>query len=190
MPDNILLGHGLSAYAKVVWAGLRRHADENGRCFPSVPTLSRELEMSVRQVQYATRELEALHFLVVTRRKIGAHNYTNSYQLQGFEQRAREQVREPVVSNEDCVTVKGGASRAPGGASRAPRTISLELYLQKKEREKEREAKPSFFLENQPGQSQNQEQDRIRPKAIRQHVSVDELYQRQQYRLLHPDRIL
>jgi hypothetical protein len=137
MPDNVLWGHGLSAYAKVVWAGLRRHADENGQCFPSIVALSRELEVSVRRVQYAMRELEALHFLKVTCRKVGAHNYTNSYQLQGFEQRAREQSRQPLVSIEDSVSVKGGANRAPGGANRAPGTIFTELHFQEQEKEKE-----------------------------------------------------
>lgn len=137
MPDNILLGHGLSAYAKVVWTGLRHHADENGQCFPSIVALSRELEVSVRRVQYAMRELEALHFLKVTCRKVGAHNYTNSYQLQGFEQRACEQSKQPLVSIEDSVSAKGGANRAPGGANRAPGTIFSELHLQEKEKEKE-----------------------------------------------------
>jgi DNA-binding transcriptional regulator YhcF (GntR family) len=136
LPDNILLGDGLSIYEKVVWAMLRRYADENGQCFPSIVALSKELKVSVRRVQYAMRKLEELHFLKVTCRKVGAHNYTNSYQLQGFEQRAREQARQPIVSIEDCVTAKGGASRAPGGASRAPGTIFTEL---EEEKEKSRD---------------------------------------------------
>lgn len=189
--DGDLFATDLSIYARMVWLALRTFADDKGTCWPSVVTLSQKLGMTERQVQFCLRELEADGRLRVT-----GHSYarTNVYQLAGVGHCSpfqHKKTQESPLSVEDSVTVPKGEARSPSGCTTFTRTYISELESVKQEKEKEREkAKPSFFLEDQPGQNQNQEQDRVRPKVIQQHVSVDELYQQQQYRLLHPDRIL
>lgn len=185
--DSDLFATELSIYARMVWLALRTFADDKGTCWPSVATLSQKLGMTERQVQFCLRELEADGRLQVT-----GHSYarTNVYQLAGVGHCSpfqRKKTQESPLSVEDSVTMPKGEARSPSGCTTFTRTYISELESVKQEREKERESKPSFFLEDQPGQNQNQEQDRIRPKV---HVSVDEEYQQQQYRLLHPDRIL
>lgn len=57
IPDVILSLPGLSLCEKLIYGRLARFAGSDGRCFPSVPTLARELGISERHVQRSIAKL-------------------------------------------------------------------------------------------------------------------------------------
>lgn len=58
IPEALVKAKGVSAGAKITYGRLTRYGGENGLCFPSVPTLAREIGMSPRQTQRYLSELE------------------------------------------------------------------------------------------------------------------------------------
>lgn len=63
VPDSLLKCSGISISAKLLYGRLARYAGEDGRCFPAVETLARELGMTDRQVQRLTAQLCSAGFL-------------------------------------------------------------------------------------------------------------------------------
>jgi hypothetical protein len=151
--DGDLFATELSIYARMVWLALRTFADDEGTCWPSVVTLSQKLGMSERQVQRCLRELE-----VNGRLQVSGQSYvrSNRYQLAGVgrcNRFQRKETQESPLSVEDSVAMPKGDTQSPIGCTQVTRTLISDLESVKKEREKERDSKPSFFLEDQPGQN-------------------------------------
>jgi hypothetical protein len=76
------LDRRLSSEAFRVLAILGCYADAEGRCHPSVTTVAGHLRLKRRMVQYHIRRLEALGYIVTTRRIRTRGGWTsNAYQL-------------------------------------------------------------------------------------------------------------
>lgn len=64
---------------KLVLLKLCDNANDNGECWPSIATIARKCEMSVRSVQTHIRALEKMGMVRRTERKDGSINETNMY---------------------------------------------------------------------------------------------------------------
>lgn len=58
VPDAIMKSGDLSATAKLCYGRLARYAGEDGRCFPSMQTLAKELRVTERAARNNVRQLE------------------------------------------------------------------------------------------------------------------------------------
>lgn len=70
-PDN-----GLTCYERLVMLCLARHADKNGRCYPSIPLIARECGISESTARRAIKGLKAKRWLSVVRKDGEANTYT------------------------------------------------------------------------------------------------------------------
>jgi hypothetical protein len=145
VPDRVFLEPGLSAAALKTWIGLRRHADENGRCWLSISsTLHEELQLSRHQVQYAIQSLVRHHLLTVAG-PCGLRT-VNTYQVLGMETRTSNRLERqaiPAISIEDSVPGGGCSLGAHHLFTGCTQSISLDL-----ERDKDKDS--SFESPNAP----------------------------------------
>lgn len=92
---------GEDAYIECVFFWICGYADDDGICFPSIPTLAKDAGCSETSVHRAIRRLEEIGILRKTNRKEGNKNLSNVYQI--------------------CLVVsdrhQGGVSQAPGGGA-------------------------------------------------------------------------
>ncbi len=60
---NCIYASGIRLRAKLVYYYLRGRCDKEGKCFPSVKTIARDLDVSESTVRRALRELESKGYL-------------------------------------------------------------------------------------------------------------------------------
>ena len=63
VPEQMGRFEDLNPGAKLVYGALRRYAGENGECWPSVPTLAKDVGLGPRMVQKHLRALEDAGFI-------------------------------------------------------------------------------------------------------------------------------
>jgi Helix-turn-helix domain len=68
LPEALVRYRGLSCGAKIAWGRLARYAGENGRCYPSIPTLAREIGVGTTQARSYVHELKAKKFIAIEER--------------------------------------------------------------------------------------------------------------------------
>jgi len=79
VPDALVRYRRLSPTSKFLWARLARYAGRDGRAYPSVPTLARELGLSARQVQRGLALLESEHFIRRDLQKTMKGDFTSTH---------------------------------------------------------------------------------------------------------------
>ena len=81
VPNKTVL-KGKKPAVQVVFMWLCFHADEHGRCFPSIKTLARECGLGITSVKSALDELvDKVGIVKRTTRKVGVENLSNRYQI-------------------------------------------------------------------------------------------------------------
>jgi hypothetical protein len=113
-----LTDEGLTTFTRLLLVILAKYADHDGKCFPTLARLARELRTSKRSVQRAISDLEAAGFVAVERGTGRGHS--SEYQLQMTRTSATKATPERVtrchllpgerVTN---TTVKGDTSVTP-----------------------------------------------------------------------------
>ena len=79
---NSIYASGLKMRAKMVYMYLKSRSDREGKCFPSIPTIAKELEISQSTVKRALRELESSGYIKkVARYRENKGNTSNMYFL-------------------------------------------------------------------------------------------------------------
>ena len=68
IPEALVRYRGLSCGAKIAYGRLARYAGENGRCFPSIPTLATEIGIGATQARTYVHELSEKRFIVIEER--------------------------------------------------------------------------------------------------------------------------
>ncbi len=79
IPNCLMRYNFLGPSAKLLWARLAQFNGKNGKCYPSVQTLSEELGVSKRQIMRLLKELEDNRFILRQRRKKDGRNSSNHY---------------------------------------------------------------------------------------------------------------
>jgi hypothetical protein len=67
----------------MTWGRLTRYAGQDGKCYPAVPTLAKEIGLSSRQTQRYLKELETKLFIRRIGRFIGKMHTSNAYEFLG-----------------------------------------------------------------------------------------------------------
>ncbi len=79
---NYIYASGLKPRAKLVYFYLRGRCDKEGKCFPSIKTIARDLDISSSTVRRALRELEKSGYLrIELRYRKNNGNTSNMYFL-------------------------------------------------------------------------------------------------------------
>lgn len=79
---NSIYAAGLKMSTIAVYLYLEKRTDKEGKCFPSIRTIARDLSASTRTVQRAIRELELNGFIRVEKRfRENMGNSSNMYFL-------------------------------------------------------------------------------------------------------------
>ncbi len=79
---NSIYASGLKLRAKAVYMYLRSRCDKEGKCFPSINTISKDLDVSQSTVKRALRELESNGYIKkVARYRENKGNTSNMYFL-------------------------------------------------------------------------------------------------------------
>lgn len=82
MNINSVYASGLKMSTISVYLYLERRSDKEGKCFPSVRTMARDLNASTRTIQRAIRELEKKGFIRIEKRyRANLGNTSNMYFL-------------------------------------------------------------------------------------------------------------
>jgi predicted transposase YbfD/YdcC len=69
----------LSMKAQVTWLALCAHADEDGYCWPSIPTLSKLSGVGERTIKRGIEELVAVKFVTKKQRKKEDGSFHSNY---------------------------------------------------------------------------------------------------------------
>ena len=79
---NSIYASGMKLRAKAVYMYLKSRCDKEGKCFPSVRTIAKDLDLSVSTVKRALRELESHGYIKkVARIRENRGNTSNMYFL-------------------------------------------------------------------------------------------------------------
>ena len=78
IPDVLVRYRGINPTAKFVWGRLYRYSGEDGRVFPAVPTIAKELGLSDREVQRGLAALERNGLIRRILRKSKRGDYTST----------------------------------------------------------------------------------------------------------------
>lgn len=196
-------GNGLNATAIAVWCALARWADKDtGKCWRPIRLLAKDIGQSERTVQRAIGTLKKAGWIKVTLHK-GAHSEyrliwggSNAMSMQFTEESDATQ-----ASLDENTTLKTAQQREKGEKRRhidrtSDATVAHDLYSLSilSEEERERPTNPFFSQKARQGDNQDKEQEQTDPcdgtsiaevpPAIRRHMSIDELYQQEQERLM------
>jgi len=68
IPEALVRYRGLTSGAKVAYGRLARYAGENGECYPSIPTLAKEIGVGVTQARTYVHELRSKRFIAIEQR--------------------------------------------------------------------------------------------------------------------------
>jgi len=68
IPEALVRYRGLTLGAKVAYGRLARYAGENGECYPSIPTLAKEIGIGATQARTYVHELRSKRFIAVEQR--------------------------------------------------------------------------------------------------------------------------
>lgn len=79
VPNCLMRYSNLSPSAKLLWGRLAQFNGKNGKCYPSVKTLSEELGISKRQITRLLNELEDKHFIIRQRQQMDGRYSSNHY---------------------------------------------------------------------------------------------------------------
>jgi hypothetical protein len=186
IPDALMNSDRLSPADKAVFIALLHFADKDGACWPSIRILAEFIHAGDRTVQRSIKKLQSER-LIIEKRK--SHVKSCFYQLaephvgQRDTHDTKKQATMPAKATKSAnvTPISMSANVTPlMSANVTPELIStLEL---KREREKERKALFSQPKE-QPAQEKDQaNQEPNRPKAIRQHAKIDDVWQQNELR--------
>lgn len=79
---NSIYASGMKLRAKAVYMYLKGRCDREGKCFPSINTIARDLDLSTSTVKRALRELESHGYIKkVARFRENKGNTSNMYFL-------------------------------------------------------------------------------------------------------------
>ncbi len=79
---NSIYASGMKLRAKAVYMYLRSRCDKEGKCFPSVKTIAKDLDISESTVKRALRELESHGYIKkIARYRANKGNTSNLYFL-------------------------------------------------------------------------------------------------------------
>lgn len=79
---NSIYASGMKMRAKVVYLYLRSRCDKEGKCFPSIKTIARDLDLSQSTIKRALRELESHGYIKkIARYRENKGNTSNLYFL-------------------------------------------------------------------------------------------------------------
>lgn len=79
---NSIYASGLKLRAKAVYMYLRSRSDKDNKCFPSIKTIAKDLDISQSTVKRALRELESNGYIKkVARYRENKGNTSNMYFL-------------------------------------------------------------------------------------------------------------
>ncbi|MEJ8737966.1 helix-turn-helix domain-containing protein [Erysipelotrichaceae bacterium HCN-30851] len=79
---NSIYASGLKLRAKAVYMYLKSRSDKDGKCFPSIKTIAKDLDISQSTVKRALRELESNGYIKkVARYRENKGNTSNMYFL-------------------------------------------------------------------------------------------------------------
>lgn len=79
---NSIYAAGLKLRAKAVYMYLKSRSDKDGKCFPSIKTIAKDLDISQSTVKRALRELESNGYIKkVARYRENKGNTSNMYFL-------------------------------------------------------------------------------------------------------------
>ncbi len=79
---NSIYASGLKLRAKAVYMYLKSRSDKDGKCFPSIKTIAKDLDISQSTVKRALRELERNGYIKkVARYRENKGNTSNMYFL-------------------------------------------------------------------------------------------------------------
>src|SRR5258706_8660615 len=77
IPEGLARSTRISPGAKLAWGRLARYAGHDGRCYPTMKTLGREIGVGERQAQKYVGELERKQFLRRINRFMGRAQTSN-----------------------------------------------------------------------------------------------------------------
>lgn len=79
---NSIYASGMKLRAKAVYMYLRSRCDKEGKCFPAIKTIAKDLDISESTVKRALRELESYGYIKkVARLRENKGNTSNMYFL-------------------------------------------------------------------------------------------------------------
>lgn len=79
---NSIYASGMKLRAKAVYMYLRSRCDKEGKCFPSIKTIAKDLDLSQSTVKRALRELESNGYIKkIARYRENKGNTSNLYFL-------------------------------------------------------------------------------------------------------------
>lgn len=77
----------LNTYEKMVFIALKKFADSNNQCFPSLKKLANVTKMSKRKIQDTLKELEQKHIIgIKSRLNVNSGHTSNLYTLYDFKE--------------------------------------------------------------------------------------------------------